>query len=50
MDIEDSITINKAYASKYEQKKRAEELSKRKYRVRTLGDSNAPRVMAAVTF
>ena len=30
MEVEDRITINKAYASKYEKKKRAEELSKRK--------------------
>ena len=32
MDVafEDGITINKAYAAKYEAKKRAEELSKRK--------------------
>lgn len=31
MEVEDTITINEEYASKYEKKKRAEELSKRKY-------------------
>lgn len=36
MEVEDSITINEAYASKYEKKKRAEELSKRKHHVDTL--------------
>ena len=41
MDVEDSITINEAYASKYEQKKRAEELSKRKSLIETLADSHA---------
>ena len=41
MDVEDSITINEAYASKYEQKKRAEELSKRKNLIETLADSHA---------
>ena len=41
MDVEDSITINEAYASKYEQKKRAEELSKCKRLVGTLMDSKA---------
>ena len=29
MDVEDSITINAEYASKYDKKKRVEELSKR---------------------
>lgn len=31
MEVEDTITINEEYASKYEKKKRAEELSKRKH-------------------
>ena len=30
MEVEDGITINKAFAEKYEKKKRAEELSRRK--------------------
>lgn len=31
MEVEDALTINQEYASKYEKKKRAEELSKCKY-------------------
>ena len=31
MEVEDRITINEAFASKYEKKKRAEELSKCEY-------------------